>query len=315
MTPTSTAEPLVVEVVRSGSCESTHLIDVAVVDASGELVAWAGDPGRMAAFRSSSKPMQARASQDAGWEPASDRALAIACASHNGEPGHIEAVRELLADGGVDEAMLRCPADVPMYQPAALAVQERTPVYHNCSGKHAAMLAACLVAGWSLESYRADDHPLQRATRALIESLVGPVIGPLVDGCGVPTFVAPLRALARGLLAMDGGVESIAMRAHPFLVAGSARLDTDLMEAVPEVLIKSGAEGLACLSVAGLGIALKSRDGAARPRGPAVLLVLEQLELISAASLEALIAHREPAVLGGGEPVGVARARGSVRRA
>jgi len=304
--------PLVVEVIRSGARESAHEVDVAVVDAEGRLVASAGDPEQPAAYRSSSKPIQARAALQAGWTPSDARALAIACASHNGEPEHIDAVRAVFADAGLDESVLRCPPDVPMYLPAVMGVHKPAPVYHNCSGKHAAMVAACKASGWPLESYRDDQHPLQAAVRALIESLIGPVAGPLVDGCGVPTFVAPLRALACGLLAIDGGDEAAAMRAHPFLVAGSERLDTDLMTAAPHVLIKSGAEGLACVSVGGLGVSLKARDGAARARGPAVMAVLEQLDLIPEALLPQ---HREPPVLGGGEPVGFLRARGTVERA
>ncbi|HLW17325.1 MAG TPA: asparaginase, partial [Actinomycetota bacterium] len=264
-------EPLVVDVVRSGVRESSHLVDVAVIDQGGALVAWAGDPEQPAAFRSSAKPLQARVAVEAGWVPSDARALAIACASHNGEPEHIEAVRAVLAAGGVDEGALRCPADVPMYLPAVMGVHERAPVYHNCSGKHAAMLVACTASGWPLESYRDPDHPLQRAVTALVEEMVGKISATLTDGCGVPTFVAPLRALARGLLAIEGGPEAEAMRAHPFLVGGTERLDTDLMTAAPQVLIKSGAEGLACVAVAGLGIALKARDGAARARGQAVL--------------------------------------------
>ena len=306
------ADPLVVDVVRSGVRESSHLVDVAVIDRAGALVAWAGDPEQPAAFRSSAKPLQARVAIEAGWAPADARAVAIACASHNGEPEHIEAVRAVLAAGGVDERALRCPPDVPMYLPAVMGVHERAPVYHNCSGKHAAMLAACVASGWGLETYRDADHPLQRAVTALVRDLVGEISAAPTDGCGVPTFVAPLRALARGLLAIDGGREADAMRAHPFLVAGTERLDTDLMSAVPRVLIKSGAEGLACVSVDGFGIALKARDGAARPRGPALLSVLEQLDVIDGT---VLAHHREPPVLGGSEVVGTLRARGSLARA
>jgi L-asparaginase II len=306
------AEPLVVDVVRSGARESSHLVDVAVVDHAGRLVAWAGDPEQPAAFRSSSKPLQARVAMESGWAPADARALAIACASHNGEPEHIEAVRAVLQAGGVDESALRCPPDVPMYLPAVMGVRERAPVYHNCSGKHAAMLGACTASGWPLETYREADHPLQRGVTALVEETVGEISSTLTDGCGVPTFVAPLRALARGLLAIDGGTEAEAMRAHPFLVGGTERLDTDLMTAAPQVLIKSGAEGLACVSAAGLGIALKTRDGAARARGPAVLSVLEQLDVIDGMLLPH---HREPPVLGGGAVVGALRARGSIARA
>ncbi|MGZ4120021.1 MAG: asparaginase [Actinomycetota bacterium] len=305
------AEPLVVEVIRSGVCESTHAVDAAVVDGEGTLVAWAGDPEQPAAFRSSAKPFQARAALEAGWEPPDDRALAIACASHNGEPAHVEAVRALLRAAGVQETALQCPPDIPMYLDAALAAGTHARVYHNCSGKHAAMLAACRAAGWPLDTYRAPDHPLQQRIHALISSALGTLTGPLIDGCGVPTYVAPLRVLARGLLAMDGSPEARAMRAHPFLVGGTGRLDTDLMDTLPAVLIKSGAEGLACLSAGGFGIAVKVRDGGARARDPAVMAVLDALRIVGP---DVLSHHREPAVLGGGAPVGVARARGVLER-
>jgi L-asparaginase II len=306
-----TSAPLVVEVERSGVVESTHLVDVAVVDVTGEVVAAAGDPERLAAWRSSAKPIQARASIEAGWTPSDDRALAIACASHNGEPEHVSAVRAVLAAAGLDEAALRCPPDVPLYPPAARTVLGPASIFHNCSGKHAAMLAACAASGWPLETYLEAEHQLQVRMRSAVGSITGSVRGMLVDGCGVPTFVAPLRALARGLRSVDGGAEAAAMRAHPFLVAGTDRLDTELMAADPRVLIKSGAEGLACLAVEGLGIAVKVRDGAARPRGPAVLSVLEQLGLTTP---DFLPQHREPAVLGGGRRVGSVRARGLLER-
>ena len=305
------ADPLVVEVERSGVVESTHLVDVAVVDSNGGLLAWAGDPERPAAYRSSAKPMQARAAVEAGWTPEDDRALAIACASHNGEPEHIEAVRAVLSAAGLDESALRCPPDVPLYAPAARGVSEPASVYHNCSGKHAAMLAACVAAGWPLDTYLAPDHPLQRRVARVVETMTGSIEGPLVDGCGAPTFVAPLRALAGGFRSIDGGDEAAAMRAHPFLIAGSDRLDTDLMGAEPRVLAKGGAEGLACLAVDGMGIAVKIRDGAARPRGPAVLTVLDQLGLVAG---DLLPQHREVAVLGGGKRVGSVRARGLLER-
>jgi L-asparaginase II len=308
------SDPFVVEVVRSGSVESSHLVDVAVVDEVGDLVAAAGDPDVRAAYRSSAKPIQARAALEAGWVPADERALAIACASHNGEDEHLKAVRAVLSTAGLEETALRCPPDVPLSLDAARAVKERAPIFHNCSGKHAGMLAACVAAAWPLESYRAPDHPLQVRVRDLMESLVGPMEGPLVDGCGVPTFSASLGALARGFLRIDGGAEAVAMRAHPFLVGGTGRLDTDLMTVAPSILTKGGAEGLVCLSGGGFGIAVKSRDGAARPRGPVVLAVLYELGLIGDAELDALPAHREPAVLGGGEPVGGLRARGSLVR-
>ena len=310
-------EPLVVEVVRSGVVESEHLVDVAVVDRAGRLVAWAGEPERPAAFRSSAKPIQARVALAAGWQPADDRALAIACASHNGEPEHVAVVREVLEAGGLRDDSLRCPADVPAFPAAALPVTARERVYHNCSGKHAAMLAACALNGWPLETYRDPAHPLQvRVRAAMTEALGDPDAPVLVDGCGVPTFVASLRAFAAAFAAIDdGGPEAAAMRAHPFLVGGSERFDTDLMTAAPGLLAKAGAEGLACVSGGGLGVALKSRDGAHRFRGPAVLLVLSRLGLIDDGAIDRMPLHAATPVLGGGAPVGALRARGTVLEA
>lgn len=310
------SEPLRVEVVRSGFVESVHLVDVAVVDATGAVVAHAGDPDTPAAFRSSSKPIQARASREAGWAPADARALAIACASHNGEAAHVEAARAVLARAGVDESALACPADVPASIDAALGVTERRAIYHNCSGKHSAMLAACAAADFPLAGYREAGHRLQQRMLSTIEQFCGAkAAAVLVDGCGVPTPVMTLRAFARGFLAIDGGPEAAAMRAHPFLVGGTARFDTDLMIAAPHVLTKAGAEGLACASAGGFGIALKSRDGfAGRFRGPAMLHVLVALGLVDGETLDALAAHRRVPVLGGGAPVGEARAVGSLQR-
>ncbi|MFN2614145.1 MAG: asparaginase [Actinomycetota bacterium] len=308
-------EPIIVEAERSGFVESVHLVDVAVVDRAGALVASAGDPGTLCAFRSSAKPLQARVALEAGWKPPSDRSLAVACASHNGERPHLAAARATLAAAGVKEDALRCPADVPAYPDASLGVTQRARVYHNCSGKHASMLAVSALNGWPLASYRDRAHPLQGRNIERMRALLGDT-SILVDGCGVPTFTAPLHVLARAFATIDdGGPEQEAMRAHPFLVAGSERLDTDLMTVQPRVLIKAGAEGLACFTGGGYSIATKSRDGfASRSRGPAVMLVLRELGLIDDAQREKLAVHEEPPVLGGGEPVGACRARGSLSR-
>jgi L-asparaginase II len=305
------SEPLVVEVVRSGTVESSHLVDVAVVGARGELIASAGDARISAAFRSSAKPMQCRVALEAGWEPRDERHVAIACASHNGEPAHVEQVRAVLADAGVSEDALACPPDLPGYIPAMLDARTKRRVYHNCSGKQAAMLAACVAAGWPLAGYLDPHHPLQQRVYASMVSLLGlePVV--LVDGCGAPTFAGPLDAFARAFRAMDGGREAAAMRAHPFLVGGTDRFDTDLMNAAPHLLVKSGAEGLTCVAAPGYGIALKARDGdvRGRARGPSVVGVLRALGLLDDAALGSLGAHAEPPVLGGGAPVGSVRLR------
>lgn len=308
--------PLVVEAVRSGTVESTHLVDVAVVDRRGAVVARAGDPAVPAAFRSSAKPIQARVAREAGWMPRDDRALAIACASHNGEPAHVEAARAILSAAGLDDGALLCPPEVPFDPPSALAATTVERIYHNCSGKHASMLATCVAAGWPLVDYRAPDHPLQRLVRDDVAARTGIDDPPsLTDGCGVPTFVAPLHALARAFASIDDdGPEAKAMRAHPFLVGGTGRFDTDLMTTVPHALSKAGAEGLGCVAIGDVAIAVKVRDGTARARPPALVHVLRALGEIDDDAVAALAPHAAPPVLGGGEPVGVLRVAGALDR-
>lgn len=309
------AEPFVIEIARGGFIESVHVVDVAVVDHAGRLIASAGDAERPAAFRSSAKPLQARVSMECGWRPAEERHIAIACASHNGEPEHIDVVRALLASAGLSEEALACPADLPATRAALLRAPEPRRITHNCSGKHAGMLAACVAAGWPVEGYRDPDHPLQQRVRAMMRALLGVEERLLVDGCGAPTFVAPLVAFARAFRAIDdGGPETVAMRAHPFLVAGTDRFDTDLMRAAPHIVAKVGAEGLACASGADVGIAVKVRDGDAgtRARGPVMVAVLSALGILDGDQRGSLVAHERPAVLGGGAPVGSAVARGAL---
>jgi L-asparaginase II len=304
------SEPLVVEVTRSGAVESTHLVDAAVVDRQGALVAWAGDAERAAAFRSSAKPIQARIAREAGWEPADTRALAIASASHSGSPEHVEAVRAVLDAAGLDERALGCPAALPLDADAARHVSGPAPVLHNCSGKHAAMLAACVAAGWDLATYRAPEHPLQQRIRARLGDLLGGIGPPLVDGCGVPTCVAPLAAFARAFGSVEAP-ETDAMRAHPVLVGGEGRVDTTLMQAVPRLVAKGGAEALLCLAVGSFAVALKVRDGSPRAVGPAALVLLSELGIEVPDDAAAILT---PPVLGGGMVVGSVSARGTLSR-
>jgi L-asparaginase II len=185
-------------------------------------------------------------------------------------------------------------------------------VLHNCSGKHAGMLAACVAAGWDPATYRSPEHPLQVRVRSRMEELLGSLGSPLVDGCGVPTYVAPLAAFARAFLATDdGGPETAAMRAHPVLVGGHGRVDTRVMESVPALVAKGGAEALLCMTDGSIGVALKVRDGTPRAVGPAVAVVLAGLGFrLEDAFADALT----PAVLGGVERVGFLRARGTLHR-
>jgi L-asparaginase II len=319
----SMSDPLVVEVERSGLVESTHLVDVAVAASDGTRVASAGDPETVAYLRSSAKPIQAAVCLDARWQPPSEEQLAVACASHNGEPAHLAAVRVTLAAAGLDEDALRCPASWPLSPEVAAGVSEPSRILHNCSGKHAAMLATCVVNGWPLDDYRALTHPLQRAISQRVEALAGrPSRAVGVDGCGVPTFALTLAEAARAFAALaaggtDTGVEALeAMSAHPFLVAGTGRLCTAVLKALPGIVVKAGAEGIFCgvLGMGGTGIALKSRDGTGRARDAAAVATLRLLNAWDVMP-ESLAPFLDAPVTGGGEPVGSVRVRGDVQPA
>ena len=240
----------------------------AVAVRDGEVVAALGDPDLVTLFRSSAKPLQAlplaRARPDVD-----DEELAIASASHGASEQQVEIVRRLLAASGSTEAELECGLD-----------GARPPIFHNCSGKHAAMLAVCKARGLPLPGYRHPDHPLQRELAAEIADAGGVGELPLADdGCGVPTFALPLAAMARSfsvLGELDGGSRVVAaMRAHPELLQGPVRVDVELMLALPGWIAKGGAEGLFCaLGPDGLGVAVKIEDGAYRAIGPALAAFL-----------------------------------------
>jgi L-asparaginase II len=258
------SEPILVAERRGGTVESVHRVHgVAVRD--GEVVASAGDPGLVTFFRSSAKPLQAlqliRVRPDLD-----DRLIAIACASHRAEPGQIQAVRDLLAAGGATEDDLE------------LGLQEGRPpgrIYHNCSGKHAGMLAVCRARDWRTEGYRLPAHPLQKAILAEVTDAAGEAPATGVDHCSVVTFALPLERMAAvfSRLREREGADRIlsAMRTHPELVGGEGSLDTELMQSQPGWLAKGGAEGLLCgITSDGAGFALKTEDGAFRAHEPAV---------------------------------------------
>jgi len=307
-----------VQVVRSGVVESVHLGDVAVCDASGRLLAHAGDPNRVVFARSCMKPVQAAVSLAAiGTDVRlTDRHVAVMCSSHNGEPSHIGAVRELLARGGVPETALRTPAARPMDPDAAAAVRTPKPVFHDCSGNHAGMLVASCEAGWPLETYRARSHPHHRRMLPLVRALTDaePVQG--VDGCGIPVHALPLRALATmyARLAEPSALPDApflaraveAMRARSYLVGGRGREDTAIMQATSDIVAKGGAEALNCAfsGGAGIGIAVKVADGGYRAVGPATIAVLDALGLLTPAARRSLSPWSRPTVLGGARPVG-----------
>jgi L-asparaginase II len=304
------SDPLIVEATRGGIVESVHLGDLVVLDESGAIVASAGDPLTHAAFRSSSKPIQAGVCMELGWSPSSTEHLALACASHNGEPRHVAVAAEILAAAGLGAEALRTPFALPDASvPDAVAAAGRpAPIYHNCSGKHAAMLATCAGRGWPLESYREPQHPLQQAIHESIESLAGTLLDTATDGCGVVTFAAPLAVIARTFAAVTHTQPFVAaagaMRAHPWLVAGTGRLCTAVLSALPDVTIKVGAEGLVCAAGPGFSLAVKARDGARRAQGPMVIEGLRRAGVLGDSLPESLADHARVPVTGGDRRAG-----------
>ena len=301
-----------VRVVRNGFTECVHRGSAVVVAPDGSVMYAIGDVAAVVSPRSSNKPFQAATALEAGAPLAGDL-LALAAASHSGEPVHVEGVRTILARSGLTEDDLQCPPDLPLDKAShdAVIAAGGAPArrYMNCSGKHSGMLSACVAAGWDTATYRDPAHPLQRAIAARIENLSGERIAHVaVDGCGAPLLMVSLTGLARAFGRVNSapadsteGTVAAAMRAHPHMVAGTGRDDTLLMLAHPGLLVKGGAEGVHCAALPdGTAIAIKVADGAARARMPLLVGLLRTVGL-SSPTLDDLSAGP---VLGAGLPVG-----------
>lgn len=307
-----------VRVVRNGLQESEHEVHVAVADSGGRLVAHVGDPLRPVFARSAMKPLQAAVALSLIRHRISDRHVAVMCASHNGEGVHVRVVRSLLATAGLDESALRNTPGWPLDCRAAARAGAPSRLRQNCSGKHAGMLVASASAGWSIEGYLRPAHPLQKRILAAVLLAAGlDRVDVGVDGCGVPVHGMPLASMATlfarlarpetlGELAPHVARATGAMRAHPYLVAGRKREDTAIMQAVPRLVVKSGAEALICSTdvETGLGVAVKAADGGERAAPPALLRTLEILEIGAPAERRALERYARPWVSGGGRKVG-----------
>ncbi|HEY3501952.1 MAG TPA: asparaginase [Actinocatenispora sp.] len=312
---------LVAEVWRGDFLESEHHGSVVALDVDSHPVLTVGQPSAPMYPRSSNKPIQSTAMLRSGLDLDGDL-LALASASHSGEAYHLDGVRRILKQAGLAESDLGNTPGLPLSADALAAHHaaghgpERITM--NCSGKHAAMLATCVVAGWPTESYLSPDHPLQRAIRRTVEDLSGESVAAVgVDGCGAPLFAISLVGLARAFgriaTAHPGTPEgrvAAAMRAHPEYVGGTGRDVTDLMRLVPGLVAKDGAEGVYAAALPdGGAVALKIADGSGRAR-PAVLVAAlrhlgADLSAVDARPAESSLAT--PPVLGHGVPVGAVR--------
>jgi L-asparaginase II len=312
--------PVVAELVRSGFVEGHHYGTVVALAADG-TVDWAVGPADQPILpRSCNKPLQAVGMVRLGLDLPPEL-LALACASHSGEPFHLDGARRILASAGLDETALRTPADYPLDDEERDAVIRagggRTPLQMNCSGKHAAMLATCVVNGWDTDTYLSADHPLQKGIRATFEELTDEPAGTVaVDGCGAPLLPASPVGLARAFrrlaIAADGAERRVAdaIRRHPEWVSGTRRDERTLLEAIPGSVGKAGAES--CYAVAlpdGRAFALKTDDGAARARPVLMAAALRRSGVDQEPGVDGAAVRRtgEAPLLGGGQAVGEVR--------
>lgn len=294
--------PVLVEVTRGPLVESVHRGSIAVVDADGRLTASVGNVEALIYPRSSVKALQAIPLVETGGADAfglSDAEIALCCASHSGEPGHIAAVRSILAKSGVDEAAFECGAQTPRREADAAelvrANEPARPIHNNCSGKHSGFIALARHLGFDVPGYVEPDHPVQQTIKDVLDDVMGSVgtqdtCG--IDGCSVPTYAVPLKNVADGFSRFASGRGMSAARAaacrriyaacvaEPFMVAGTDRFCTEIMSIFGgRVFVKTGAEGFfaAVFRDTGVAVALKCDDGATRASETMMAAVIEAL--------------------------------------
>ena len=333
-------DPVLVEVLRGGRVESRHSGAVAVCDSDGRDVFTLGDVLAPVFPRSAIKALQALPLIESG---AADRfslnaaEIALACASHSGEPLHAETALGMLRKCGRDAETLECGVHWPTGVEAARALAARgaepSALHNNCSGKHAGFICLSCAAAIEPSGYVAPEHGVQRQVKTTIEEMTGVKLDEAsraVDGCSIPTYAVPLRALARGFARFGSGrglsadraaaAERIrrAVAAHPFFVAGSGRFDTLSMEALgPRAFVKTGAEGVYCASFPelGLGAAIKCQDGAGRAAETAMAAVLARFLPLTDAERAALAPRLAPPLHNwNGVKVGEIRASSTLAR-
>jgi L-asparaginase II len=312
------AVPLI-HITRGALVECIHRGHIAIANTEGRVLYAAGDPHYVTYARSSAKLLQAIAVVAAGSASHfgfTEAEIALLCASHNGEPQHVNKARSILGKIGIDDSYLQCGAHAPFHKPSASQLQASgaspQAVHNNCSGKHSGMLALAVHLGLSLHDYKEPEHPVQQAMLAVFAAFAGvkKESVPLgTDGCGVPVYGIPLSGLAAAYARFGtptGLQEAEACRtvlravtAHPEMIAGEDRYDTALIRTTGgRVVGKMGAEGVFAVSLPGegLGLALKVEDGAKRALYPAVTEALKQLGWISDAECTALASFHMPPV-------------------
>ncbi len=317
----------VAEIVRSGFVEGHHYGSLVALDRDGVVVWSVGAAATPVLPRSCNKPLQALGMVRQGLDLPSEL-LALACASHSGEGFHVEGARRILASAGLDESALQTPPDWPLDDEARneliRAGGQKSSILMNCSGKHSAMLATCVLNGWDTATYLDPQHPLQRAIADTFAEMTGePVECTAVDGCGAPLLSTSLVGLARAFrrlaLGLDGndkpdersqGVAD-AIRQHPAYVSGTTRDELALLTALPGSIGKAGAESCYAVALAdGRSFALKTDDGAARVRPVLMAEMLRRVGVLDEDGVDADTIRRtgELPLLGGGRPVGEIRA-------
>lgn len=304
---------------RSGMIESRHVGAAIVVGADGSELRALGDVDALIYPRSTLKLVQAIAVQRAGVALAGAQ-LVLSAASHAGTPEHVRVVEGILADAGLDAGALQCPPDWPTdsraRDAAVAAGGSRERITMNCSGKHAAFLAACVQNGWPTASYLQPEHPLQVLIRATVEEFTGmPVEHVGIDGCGAPVLAVSVRglatAIARIAIAPAGtGEETLAaaIRGHAWAIDGPARANTVAIERLG-VIAKIGAEGVIVVAAPnGTTVALKMLDGSLRAATLVALELLVDAGALDPVAVAEVISLTTENVLGGGIPVGTLRA-------
>jgi len=312
------SDPILVEVLRGVRVESRHRGAVAVADADGNAVLALGDVETPIFPRSAVKALQALVLIETGAADAygfGDEELALACASHSGEPGHVAGVTRMLAKAGLDVSALACGAHWPLSQPATVALArsgEPSALHNNCSGKHAGFICDACAMGIDPAGYWKPDHQVQRHVRAVLEELSGETLGEdrrAIDGCSVPTWALPLQSLARAFARFGTGDKLAPERARaaarlrdactskPWYVAGTGRFCTEIMRLFgSRVFVKTGAEGVYCgaLPELGLGIAIKCDDGAGRAAQAIMAALIARFLPLSDTERDALVLFTRP---------------------